>query len=180
MAILRAILVPRLAGILRSGQITRFERELERRDRGFGFAVCAGVDAVWQVCRVVAQSVGNRRLCRGSHESSGVMQKVGPGQRAAKERQYTCVQSRKLHAASESVGFCANREQPPHLWEQGLPAKNVHAVNQTECYLPGNLNPIQHPIHRQLRQHDDLLNRHQRMPLRPLQTRRKITAHHTR
>jgi hypothetical protein len=38
---------------------------------------------------------------------------------------------------------------------------------------------IQHSIHRQLGQHDDLLNRHCRVPMWPFQIPRKITRHHT-
>ncbi len=39
---------------------------------------------------------------------------------------------------------------------------------------------IQHPIHRQLGQHDDLLNRQERMPLRCLDIRGNVAGHDAR
>ena len=50
-----------------------------------------------------------------------------------------------------------------------LLAKNDNAVSGLR------INPIQRPIHRQLGQHDDLLNRQRRIALRPAQLIGKIT-----
>ncbi|VVM70079.1 hypothetical protein PS655_01761 [Pseudomonas fluorescens] len=49
-------------------------------------------------------------------------------------------------------------------------AKNDNAVSGLR------INPIQRPIHRQLGQHDDLLNRQRRIPLGPAQLIGKVTG----
>jgi hypothetical protein len=57
MAVFGATFVPGLAGLLATGQFSRFEGKLERRD--FGFFNAVGVDRF------------NGGLDRGSHKGSG-------------------------------------------------------------------------------------------------------------
>lgn len=60
------------------------------------------------------------------------------------------------------------------MWERALPAKNDDAI--LRCLLR-YFGVIHHPVHRQFRLHDDLLDSQRRMPMRALQVRREISSH---
>ena len=55
-----------------------------------------------------------------------------------------------------------------------LLAMNDYTVSR---WLLGHLDVIQHPVHCQFRQHDDLLNRHHRVPMWPFQITREVAGH---